>query len=36
VKVVAGVKAAMTRIAKQKGLKQTSDAWMPMIHPADR
>ncbi len=35
VKVVAGVKAAMTRIAKQKGLRQTSDAWMAMIHQAD-
>jgi len=28
-KVLAGIKAAMTRIARQKGLKQTAQSWIP-------
>jgi hypothetical protein len=30
-RVVRGVKAAMTRIAKRKGLKQTTRMWMPSV-----
>ncbi len=34
-KVIAGVKAAMTRIGRRKGVRQTSRAWMPETNCSD-